>query len=54
MPTKAAQLLDMLGVNPSRRRWEDCEVGKGGARSAPAAGKAHLWPAVVVPEAVVQ
>lgn len=51
MPTKAAQLLDMLGVDAARRRWEDCEVGKGGHRTAPAAGKVHLWPAVVVPEA---
>lgn len=51
MPTKAAQLLDMLGVDAARRRWEDCEIGKGGHRTAPAAGKVHLWPAVVVPEA---
>lgn len=52
MPEKSAQLLDMLGVDPARRTWRDCEVGKGGER-VPRPGKAHLWPAVAVPEAAV-
>ncbi|GJN88419.1 hypothetical protein Rhopal_001385-T1 [Rhodotorula paludigena] len=52
MPGKSAQLLDMLGVDPARRTWRDCEVGKGGER-VPRPGKAHLWPAVAMPEPVV-
>ncbi|GAA6048916.1 hypothetical protein JCM3770_007117 [Rhodotorula araucariae] len=50
MPTKAAQLLDTLGVDTARRRWEDCGIGRGGARTAHA-GKAHLWPPIAVPDA---
>ncbi|GAA5907951.1 hypothetical protein JCM5296_000769 [Sporobolomyces johnsonii] len=47
MPDKSSQLLEALGVDPLRRRWEDLAVGNGGERVATPV-KGGLWPPVVV------
>lgn len=48
MPEKTKVLLDVLGVDLARRRFEDCEVGKGGERTPPAE-RVQVFPAVVAP-----
>jgi methionyl-tRNA synthetase len=35
IPTKATQLLDMLGVDKARRNWEWCVVGKDDSYGSP-------------------
>ncbi|GAA5920182.1 hypothetical protein JCM1841_006632 [Sporobolomyces salmonicolor] len=45
MPDKSSQLLEALGVDPLRRRWEDLAVGHGGERVATPV-KGGLWPPV--------
>ena len=43
MPTKSAELLEALGVQPDRRAWADAKIGGGGERHM-AGGKGQLFP----------
>ncbi|GAA5989184.1 hypothetical protein JCM10908_001196 [Rhodotorula pacifica] len=54
MPTKSAQLLDVLGVPAERRTWTHRALGRGGARTAVVGGKTHLWPPVLTAETPTQ
>lgn len=48
MPTKAGELMDLLGVQEGRRGWRDLGVGEGGERGMRVGGQ--LFPAVKVEE----
>ncbi|POY74433.1 putative Methionine--tRNA ligase [Rhodotorula taiwanensis] len=54
MPTKAAQLLEMLGVPAERWSWAHRRLGEGGVRTARLPTKEHLWPSIIVAEAAAQ
>lgn len=48
MPTKSVELLEALGVEPSRRTWADAKVGAGGPRSM-VRTQGQLFPAPAAP-----
>lgn len=50
MPSKSAQLLDMLGVPADQRSRSYRSLGQGGVRTAVAGSKLHLWPTILTPE----